>query len=454
MALAIQRAIVAQSGTSGTQRTRRIRPGGCSGLVAARSRRAWPERDSMSQLSTVAGNGARPSVRIEDLRGVGSLARAREAWERLERKEATRSLPRRWEWIQTHLEHLVADPETLRTFVVSEPDGGPLAVLPLKPHLRRLGGLVSAHLWEIPEHPHVLLSDFVAASPEAGAAALRAVRRALLENGERCDGFRFSRLLPDSSALAVVANAHRLPRLVRPVDTCDVLPAAPEQEMLARISKNRRSALRRSLKRVQGKEGAVFRCARTQEELRPAFLAFLDVEASGWKGHSGRGSAIRLKPALLAYYETLLERFGRGDDARIYSLEVGQTPIAVDFCLRSGVTVYSLKIGHDEAWRAVSPGHLLTLRVADDLAVRQEASHLNLMTGSEHFEGWRPQRLTVSEAFVFGPHPRWWLAIHAARLTAALRKSRAAAPSGHRRGPDGARQDQDRDSSPAGAKAE
>ena len=172
------------------------------------------------------------------------------------------------------------------------------------------------------------------------------------------------------------------------------------------------------------------------------------MEASGWKGSSGKGSAIRLKPALMVYYEKLLERFGRANDARIYALWVEQAPIAVDFCLRSGGKVYSLKIGHDEAWRTVSPGHLLTLKVADDLAVRQEASHLSLMTTTEHFENWRPQRLTVSEAFVFGPRLRWWLAIHAARLTAALRRSGAASPSGHGRGRDGSRPDLRPDASP------
>ncbi len=65
----------------------------------------------------------------------------------------------------------------------------------------------------------------------------------------------------------------------------------PFDETFSALSKNFRGNLRKARNKLAKLEGVEFVSARGPEELASALEVFLDVEASGWKGASGTGTA-------------------------------------------------------------------------------------------------------------------------------------------------------------------
>src|SRR5690606_3546190 len=108
--------------------------------------------------------------------------------------------------------------------------------------------------------------------------------------------------------------------------------------------------------------GAEVRVARAGAELERAFAAFLDIEASGWKGGEGTGTAIRLVPEALAFYGGLVATPPAGGALEVSLLVAGERALAGQLCLRVDGTVYLLKIGYDEAARDLVPGSVLQAR--------------------------------------------------------------------------------------------
>jgi len=83
----------------------------------------------------------------------------------------------------------------------------------------------------------------------------------------------------------------------------------------------------------------------------------LRIEAAAWKGNEG--TAILSDPGVTAFYTRLAEREAELGDLRLYFLRVGGKRISFSYILRSGDTLYAVKIGYDPEYHAYSPGHML-----------------------------------------------------------------------------------------------
>jgi CelD/BcsL family acetyltransferase involved in cellulose biosynthesis len=91
-------------------------------------------------------------------------------------------------------------------------------------------------------------------------------------------------------------------------------------------------------------------------------LADLDegfrLEASGWK--LGEGTAIVQKPSRVRFYRELASWARERGTLQLAFARLDGRPIAFDFCLDDGASVYALKGGFDREMRRHGPGFLLT----------------------------------------------------------------------------------------------
>jgi CelD/BcsL family acetyltransferase involved in cellulose biosynthesis len=115
------------------------------------------------------------------------------------------------------------------------------------------------------------------------------------------------------------------------------------------------------------------RCARKAGELtlerfshpsRGDFNEAVDIEAMAWKGASG--TAIKRDPSLYKFYFGLLHLFGRKGRASLNFVSANGKRIASLIALEDDHTLYATKIGYDQNYSNLSPGHLMIFLTAQD----------------------------------------------------------------------------------------
>jgi hypothetical protein len=82
--------------------------------------------------------------------------------------------------------------------------------------------------------------------------------------------------------------------------------------------------------------------------------AFLDLEASGWKGR--RGAALAQSPASAAFAREVVAAFEAAGRLRAHELTVYDSPIAIGLELRAGPRAFYWKTAYDETFAEFSPG--------------------------------------------------------------------------------------------------
>lgn len=135
--------------------------------------------------------------------------------------------------------------------------------------------------------------------------------------------------------------------------------SSADEGVLSISSKSSRREWRRQRRRLSEKGKLEFRCLRPGEPPGPWIDAFLNLEASGWKGHSGTAMAIAEEEAL--YFRRICTQGAERGQLRMFALYFDGAPIAMKCNFTNGSVSFAFKIAHDEAMRAYSPGALLEL---------------------------------------------------------------------------------------------
>jgi CelD/BcsL family acetyltransferase involved in cellulose biosynthesis len=163
------------------------------------------------------------------------------------------------------------------------------------------------------------------------------------------------------SLMEVLARRGLASETVSTFERASIKRLADFDSYVARLSANRRKDLARRERRLAEQGEVGFRLIREESEKALALDTMLTLERSGWKGDSGT--------ALACTPET--EQFARaaflGKSGSIALLTVGGAPIAACACLSSHRTLFTVKIAHDEAYRAFGPGTLLDMKMARTL---------------------------------------------------------------------------------------
>ncbi len=154
---------------------------------------------------------------------------------------------------------------------------------------------------------------------------------------------------PGPLAEALEALGTRHPTFVLDAHCRAVLTEAPPP-----LSKEHRRLARRL-----GEQGRLQTVSTaTGYALPAAVVAFLALEAKGWKGR--RGTALAATPATRAFFEEAVAGLASRGAAQIDMLLLDGKPIAAGLVLTAGTRAWYLKTAYDEAFARFSPGLLLS----------------------------------------------------------------------------------------------
>lgn len=170
----------------------------------------------------------------------------------------------------------------------------------------------------------------------------------------------------------------------------------PEAFWAAHSSKFRRG-LKKKVSKAEESGKLSLLCVTEGQALQNAFLTFLEVEDSGWKGE--RGTSIRQQPKKLAYYESLLRSYGQAGQVQINVLYLNDVAIAAQFGIRIGERLYLLKIGFNEAHATISPGYLILSKLVEEMASKDIVKSISFVTGVDWIDRWHPCAEAVGIAY-------------------------------------------------------
>jgi CelD/BcsL family acetyltransferase involved in cellulose biosynthesis len=350
--------------------------------------------------------------------GPEALAALSEEWAALEARIARRRfLHTRW-WWHSYVAALCRDPASFQLAVVRD-NGRAVAMLPLERRsVRRMGWTVCEV--GLPEHPHLPLGDILCDPAASGREVIAAVRRALAAE-DKWDLLTFRSVLEDSAVARILSHRSRPMSVLS--HTCDYLDCARPYEMItAAFSRNFRSNLNKARNKLARESGVEFECAVDMPALGRAFEDLLEVEASGWKGAAGSGTAIKLHPELVEFYRTMMNELAPQGLFLINVMRIGGRAVAAQLCTRDRDTLYILKLAYDEQWARVAPGNMLLEWVIRRADQAPPFRYVNLVNDPPWFKDWCPtssqvrhlylfNRTPTGLALMFGLRARQWLKI-------------------------------------------
>ena len=128
-----------------------------------------------------------------------------------------------------------------------------------------------------------------------------------------------------------------------------------------------------------------------------AFDEFCRIEASGWKGAQGTGTAAGLSGPASAYCRELFLLDEASCHGEVNLLRLDGRAIAAQFCVISGRTRFVLKIGFDEAHGRLGPGHLLMDEMLRRSCADPEIVELNVVSNQPWHHDWHPDSTPVHD---------------------------------------------------------
>ncbi|WP_073052972.1 GNAT family N-acetyltransferase [Kaistia soli] len=139
-------------------------------------------------------------------------------------------------------------------------------------------------------------------------------------------------------------------------------PGSLEGGVRASLPAKTRKELGRQLRRLGDSGSVTFSTVTAGPGLMVALDAFLALEQSGWKGT--RGTALAMKGEALAFVRAVVAAAEPGQ-IRIDTLAVDGRPAAMLTSFRSGGTMVTWKIAHDESLGRFSPGVQVMLAASE-----------------------------------------------------------------------------------------
>lgn len=337
---------------------------------------------------------------IDEFRGHSGLQRLEADWKQLCAAMPARASYHPYEAHVAYLNHLCRTPDLVRYLTLS--DGHRVrAICPLEPGCQKVFGL-PIKVWSLPYHPHWQITDVIAPEDEAREALIPCVLEYLHRHPL---GRRVLVLgpLPEESVLWKGMPALGPSRCCLCSDSLSsfVDCAVSYEQLMSGLSARFRSNLRAGHRKLEQLGNVRFVKVLRGDELEAEFAAFLDVEASGWKGQDGIGSAIALYPDLTAFYRDLTTTMlAPADHCEIISLYAAGHCIASAFGMRTGEDYAGLKIGYNEMFSRLGPGQILLEKTLERCCSDPGIKRLDLSGDPAWTRVWRPQHRRLRQAYV------------------------------------------------------
>lgn len=172
------------------------------------------------------------------------------------------------------------------------------------------------------------------------------------------------------------------------------------QHLDANVSSKRQRDLARSRRKLEEIGRVSCQSHTSGPGLQRAVLAFLELEAKGWKGRRGTALACRDDTR-----EFALRAFASDEEGQCRAdvLMLDDNPVAVGIMVLSGKTAFTVKGAYDEAYARCSAGLLLELEVLKSFLGSPWADKLDSATAGKHVidEFWPERQQVANLAFSF-----------------------------------------------------
>jgi hypothetical protein len=165
------------------------------------------------------------------------------------------------------------------------------------------------------------------------------------------------------------------------------------------VDPKRRKGLARNLRRLEELGKVEHESHSSGEGLERAVSAFLQIEASGWKGK--HGTALASDESSRQFAKSAFTGDATNSICRADVLSVGGVPIAVSLIALAGRTGFAVKACYDEYYRSYSPGVLLETAVLRGFLSESWSSRLDSATSGPHvLDDLWPGRIEVADLVV------------------------------------------------------
>ncbi len=342
--------------------------------------------------------------------GLKGFTALRAHWEKLAATLSDQRFFHLYSWYQSYLTTLADAPEMMRFFVFKR-DDSIVAIMPLQSVTRIVYG-IRLRVLQIPVHPHNNLTDFVFDKTiEENRTLLRQLLAHLRTQRDFAwDVLNIPRALEDSAAIFALNGEPAIRQTRSQRQHCGYLTCRNGySEVDRKLASNFRRNLRRLRRRAEELGKLEYQSSRDTQELGRLFNLFMEVEASGWKGDTGKGSAIRCQPQVEAFYRALISEYSATNACAINVLLLKGTCIAGQFCLLTNKVLYLLKIGYDESYSQIAPGYLLLDEVLKNYADGRQIHNVNFVTDPPWSHLWRAESLAVYDCTIYNNTVRGWL---------------------------------------------
>ena len=195
------------------------------------------------------------------------------------------------------------------------------------------------------------------------------------------------------------------------------------------ISTRHRKELRRQWKRLSEQGRPAFLELGAHEDPAPWLDAFLQLEASGWKGRAG--TALRAAGGDAGFFRQVAALAHQQGRLHMLSLALDGRPIAMQCNFLAGEGAFAFKVAFDETYASASPGLQLELHALERLAAVPGLQWVDSCASPDHplmNRLWTGRRIVADHWLAHGNgHARAWLALlrMRRRLGARVRALRA-----------------------------
>lgn len=246
-----------------------------------------------------------------------------------------------------------------------------------------------------------LLLDVICPADEAQRELLPNVVRFLRTTPSRPQWLVFDRVLEDSALWRCLEGFDARSFCERGAAPTDVVRCdRPFDAIHAGLSKNFRGNLRKARNKLALLADVRFETADSGPELERSFEAFIELEASGWKGEAGTRSDIKRKPDQFGYHHDLATTRWDGGRCEINTLHAEGVCLAAVFCLWVGGEYVVAKIAYDERYARCAPGQLLVEKTLERCCQRPDIHRMNLTSDAQWHRDWRPEAIPCHSVYI------------------------------------------------------
>ena len=162
------------------------------------------------------------------------------------------------------------------------------------------------------------------------------------------------------------------------------------------IGKNRRRTIRQHHQHLIAALGAS-PVLRIRDDVA-AVDEFLQLEASGWKGHQPEGLAFQRGVGATSFFEMVCDRYLKSGRMYFLSLEGAGVPIAMICCMRAGEGLFAYRTAYDEDLAMYGPGVAVFLAAMEHFDRETDASFFDTCSvrDNQHLLGLFPDRRTMT----------------------------------------------------------